>query len=443
MPKNTTPAALRIGALLAAALIIAACGRFDVQQQDAAPTDVADTTPTATPIRNASPLEPDGTGVILEDGRPYLLESLPGATLEYDPWVDYRTVRRVQDAYSLARRVLEDELAIDDMAAITLRIALDDQFNRIAADNQFNHPAWLAGFSSYFLRDGQVADGRVYLSAYAEGQTHNVAHELTHLDTPGLPTWLNEGVAEYIATRVQAALEPDLQQRRLLDSRATVRRALEQGQLLTIEELANFPWWAPTDQSQLVLAYAHAWQLVEFVAREYGTDDLSGIVAAYSQDTDTEQDLFLSGLAVQASTLWDAFAVDLVQNLIPEEEEGVVLCRLVDLTSEGRAVSQEWNEYLEWISSGQAQTETQVFQGFGLRWGLLLEETTALIPSQGPSLAHLRFLDYFDAMVLVMEQFATGEISTANAMLTEANRRTELAGVALQDAFTQRPWLSC
>ncbi len=271
MPKNTTPAALRMGAFLLAILAIAACGRLDIGRQDAAPTDtptgVADTTPTSTPTRNASPLEPDGTGVILVDGRPYLLESLPGATLEYDPWVDYQTVRRVQDAYSLARRVLEEELAIDDMPAVTLRIALNDQFNRTAADSQFNHPAWLAGFSSYFLRDGRVTDGRVYLSAYAKGQTHNVAHELTHLATPGLPTWLNEGVAEYIATRVQAALEPGLQQRRLLDSRATVRRALEQGRLLTIEELSGFPWWAPTDQRQLELVYAHAWQLVEYGAR--------------------------------------------------------------------------------------------------------------------------------------------------------------------------------
>ena len=46
-------------------------------------------------------------------------------------------------------------------------------------------------------------------------------------------------------------------------------------------------------------------------------------------------------------------------------------------------------------------------------------------------------------MVMVMERFAAGEISTANAMLVEANRRTELASVALQDAFTQRPWLAC
>lgn len=436
-----------MGALLLATLAIAACGRLDVQRQDAAPTDtpagVADTTPTATPVRNASPIEPDGTGVILVGGRPYLLETLPGATLEYDPWVDYRTVRRVQEAYSLARRVLEDELAVDDMPAVTLRIDLDYQFTRTAADNQFNHPAWLAGFSSYFLRDGKVVNGRVYLSAYVEGQTHNVAHELTHLATPGLPTWLNEGVAEYIATRVQAALEPDLQHRRLLDSRAIARRALEQGQLLTIEELADFPWWAPTDQRQLELVYAHAWQLVEYVVREYGTDDLSGIVAAYSQGSETEQDLFLSGLGVQASTLWEAFAADLVLNLTPEEEEGVILCRLVDLTAEGRDVSQEWNEYLEWISDGQAQTETQVFQGFGLRWSLLLEETTGLIPPQGPSLAHLRFLEYFDAMVLVMERFAIGEVSTANTMLADANRRTELAAVALQDAFTQRPWLTC
>lgn len=447
MPKNTTSDTLRIAVLLVATLVIVACGRLDIQRQDAAPpdapADVADATPTPTPARNASPLEPDGTGVILVDGRPYLLDSLPGAILEYDPWVDYRTVQRVQEAYSLTRRVLQDELAVDDMPDVTLRIALDDQFNRIAIDNQFNHPAWLAGFSSYFLRDGQVADGRVYLSAYAEGQTHNVAHELTHLATPGLPTWLNEGVAEYIATRVQTVLEPGLQQRRLLDSRATVRRALEQGQLFTIEELADFPWWAPTDQRELELAYAHAWHLVEYVAREYGAGDLSGVIAAYRRDTETEQDLFLSGLAVQASTLWDAFAADLVRNLTPEEEAGVVLCRLVDLTTEGRDVSREWNEYLDWVSDGQAQTDTEVFQGFGLRWSLLLEETTAIIPPQEPSLTHVRFLDYFDAMVMVMERFAAGEISTANAMLAEANRRMELAAVALQDAFTQRPWLTC
>jgi len=58
-------------------------------------------------------------------------------------------------------------------------------------------------------------------------------------------------------------------------------------------------------------------------------------------------------------------------------------------------------------------------------------------------LSHVRFLDYFGAMVMVMERFAAGEISTANAMLAEANHRTELAAVALLEAFTQRPWLTC
>ena len=120
-------------------------------------------------------------------------------------------------------------------------VLFPEQFQHFVAEGQFTNPVFLAGLSSHIFRDGEVSEAKVYVNANGQELFRNVAHELTHPATPGVPTWLSEGVAEYIASRVQMGTDPDQARFRFLDSRGRVRRALQRGDLMDLQELQDFP----------------------------------------------------------------------------------------------------------------------------------------------------------------------------------------------------------
>ena len=77
---------LTVSALLMVALATA-CGRLDLRpSRNGVPA-----TPASDAMKNSA--EPSRPGIALNGGRPYLQGTLPGATLYYEPWVDYQTVQ--------------------------------------------------------------------------------------------------------------------------------------------------------------------------------------------------------------------------------------------------------------------------------------------------------------------------------------------------------------
>ena len=367
-----------------------------------------------------------------------------GATLRYEPWIDYEDIQVVSQSYALALQVLREELGIEDVVLPEIYVALPNQFRRFVSDGDFVHPTWLAGLSSYYLRDGEVVEGKLYVNPQAPGLVRNIAHELTHLATPGLPTWLNEGVAEYIGSRVELALEPEAHMVRDLDTRATVRRALDRGELPDRAGLENFPWKDAQDFATLDLVYSQTWQLVEYIARTSSRDGLLTFLAHYQEDTPgDDSDPFMDTLGVSSDTLWQGFSQDVLQNLTLEEQEGLGLCDLAVLGDEAGRISLDWNIFLVQTDQSRRERNVDRFQAFARRWEALQVRAAGLVPVGAGIPVHDVLLPYFGNMVRTMDEFATGEVSSANQMLVVANNSYSDAVDLLREAYSQRPWLFC
>ncbi len=373
------------------------------------------------------------------------MESLPdGATIRYEPWIDYEDIQLVTDAYTLALQVLREDLGIDEVALPEIYIALPNQFQQFVSDGDFVHPTWLAGLSSYFLRDGEVTEGKLYVNPQATGLVRNIAHELTHLATPGLPTWLNEGVAEYIGSRVELAMEPEAHALRGLDGRSTVRRALDRGDLFDIQELENFPWKDAQDFATLDLVYSQTWQLVEYIARTSSRGGLLTFLARYQEDSpEDDSDPFMDALGVSSDTLWQGFSQDVLHNLTLEEQEGLGLCDLAALGDLAGRISLDWNIFLGQTDQSMPDRNVDQFQEFTRRWEALQARAADLVPVGAGIPIHDVLLPYFGDMVSTMEEFAAGDVFSANRMLVVANSSYAHTVDLLRQAYSQRPWLFC
>ena len=434
------------GFLLLAAAVATSCGRLpNIEPSTPTPLPSIESTQVLTPTPTPKPQVAAGSRTLFVDGRPYQLETLPdGATIRYEPWVDYEDVQVVHEAYDMALQVLRKDLGIENVALPEIYITLPNQFRRFVSEGEFVHPTWLAGLSSYYLREGEVTEGKLYVNPRATGLVRNIAHELSHLATPGLPTWLNEGVAEYIGSRVELAMDPKAYLIKDLNARATVRHALGRGDLPDMDELENFPWKDAQDFASLDLAYSETWLLVEYVARTSSLDGLLALLARYQEDTTEEGiDPFLDTLGVTSDLLWDGFSQDILQNLTLDEREGQGLCNLAVLGDEAGLISLDWNIFLNSTDQSRPDRNSDRFLEFARRWESLRARVDGL-ESVGVGIPiHNILLPYFGDMVLTMEEFAAGEVPSANQMLLMANSNYSQAVALLREAYIERPWLFC
>ena len=445
---------LLMGAALLVVFLATACDRLQLRPRETGEPPTSTSEPTAQPsptpdvptpdVEEAKPVDVGAVlGATLIEGRPYLRDTLAGAVLYHEPWVDYQAVQQLKQAYTLTQDLLQQELGIADLAQVTIYLVLKDQFNRFAEDHNFQHPSYLAGFYSYFVREGQVVDAEIFLNAGAQGIVHNVAHEMAHLATPGLPTWIGEGVADYIGARAGTALEPQAAEQRMRKARQTVRAALRRDMLLDWDELEEFNWTTTDDLESLDMVYAESWQLVEYVARQYAPDGLRNLVAGHGQDAQEDDDPFPLAVGVSAETLWQGFSTDIVENLTLEERVGLNLCDLIQVGREGEAITREWNRVLARVNREEPGLSTEQFRRFESQWNALASEAAELeAPGEASAVREL-WLDYFETMAQAMGDFAIEGIVNANRQLIDANQQYSRATAALQEALLQRRWLAC
>ncbi|MBI4202968.1 MAG: hypothetical protein HY532_07655 [Chloroflexi bacterium] len=401
---------------------------------------------TPTPSPTPPPSEPvlSYLGVVIKEGRPFYQEVTSFGPLQYEPWVEYTTVQQIKDTLAATQQVLASGLGISDLPPIAISITWDSEFIRAAGQSQFQHPTWLAGFAAYGLANGQVVNARIYVNAQAEGITHNTAHELTHIAAPTLPQWLAEGIAEYVAYRVDLLVEPGAGERRMLQARGLVRKAQEQERLLTIEALHDLIWEAPPDYSTLELAYAQSWLLVEHLAAAHDSTVLGRLVDDYARDPATTLATFEAAIGTPATDLWEHFAVNALAELIPEEQVGQSLCALANLQSEEGALTQEWNQFLQDTGPVTRNQLTQRFLKFTQAWGSILAEVSVLPAPSDAAPIKERMMDYVALLQEAMLLLAQGRETQANVNLTAANvgRATthQMLGEALQ---ARASWLKC
>jgi hypothetical protein len=377
------------------------------------------------------------------EGRPWLSEAIPGATLMYEPWVDYQTVVLVKETYAATRDALSEELGIADFAPVGIYVTLESQFNEFAAESNFEHPSLLAGFSSFIFYQDEVIEAEVYVNAQASGIVANTAHELTHIATPGLALWLSEGVAEYIGSRVGELLDVAAQQERTLAARQVVRHAIQRGDLLERTELENFLWKAPDNINQLDLVYAQTWQLVEYVARSPARDRLPTLVAAYRQSGIEDMTVLDEVLGRSGATLWQDFSNDLLQNLTHEERVGAELCTLSQLRARSEGITRDWNAFLRLASADRPELSMEQFVQFGERWAALGADTARVSLMEETSPIRTSIVAYAQMMEQAMGRFADSDTAAANKDLVVANQAFDGLTTRLQASLAERSWLSC
>ena len=445
-----------VGVTLFAVSLAMACDRLELRPRETAepltptptvtptPQTAGDSSPTPVVEEEAEPVDVGAVlGATLVEGTLYLREELPNAVLYYEPLVDYRAVLKVSQAYTFAKDIIQKELGVNELATVNIYVTFEEEFDRFLEDSDFADPDFLAGFYSLVIYDDEVAEAKVFLKAEAPGLVHNTAHELAHVATPGLPVWMSEGVADYIAARAGVVLDPQFEELRVLKARQTVRASSRQGTLLGLEELESFDWAGENNYETLTTVYAQTWHLVEYVARRYGLDGLRALVAEYSEDAEQADDRFLLAVGASAATVWREFTVDIVENLTLQEQVGLSICGLVQFANESASITRDWNRFLSSADLEDPNVRRELFLGFSQLWDALAIATGGYTVAEEALPIHDLWLSYFQISVEAMEEFARGDIVTANGSLKDANLVYSKANSALGEAFSQRPWLAC
>lgn len=426
-------------ALISLALIAAACA-------PPTPSPTPSPTPTPEPLEEvtATPDEASFSGSIVVNGRPYVREDLPdGAVLHYEPWIQFVTVQQVVNTYFRTKDMLRREFTIEDPPLPEIYVLLPEQFQHFVEGGKFTNPVFLAGLSSHIFRDGEVSEAKVYVNSRGQELLRNVAHELTHPATPSLPTWLSEGTAEYIAARVQMETDPDQARFRVLDSRGRVRRALQSGDLMDLQELQDFPWKEAEQLRQLELAYAESWQLVEYMVQATSTQALVHLMESHREDEPEEGDLFLDSLGITSEALWGGFTKGLLENLTVEEIEGAALCDVARLGNEAGLISRDWNIFLNQIDQSKPELAIEEFGRFKERWQRLMQDSSSLTSPEEVKTFSEQMQNYLESMVLVMDVFIENNILSGNSLLLAANLQYTHIVDDLKNEFDTRRWLQC
>ena len=426
-------------ALISLALIAAACA-------PPTPSPTPSPTPTPEPLEEvtATPDEASFSGSIVVNGRPYVREDLPdGAVLHYEPWIQFVTVQQVVNTYFRTKDMLRREFTIEDPPLPEIYVLLPEQFQHFVEGGKFTNPVFLAGLSSHIFRDGEVSEAKVYVNSRGQELLRNVAHEMTHPATPSLPTWLSEGTAEYIAARVQMETDPDQARFRVLDSRGRVRRALQSGDLMDLQELQDFPWKEAEQLRQLELAYAESWQLVEYMVQATSTQALVHLMESHREDEPEEGDLFLDSLGITSEALWGGFTKGLLENLTVEEIEGAALCDVARLGNEAGLISRDWNIFLNQIDQSKPELAIEEFGRFKERWQRLMQDSSSLTSPEEVKTFSEQMQNYLESMVLVMDVFIENNILSGNSLLLAANLQYTHIVDDLKNEFDTRRWLQC
>ncbi|MFH1141160.1 MAG: hypothetical protein V1724_05765 [Chloroflexota bacterium] len=382
-------------------------------------------------------------GATLIEGRPYLRDTTPGAVTYYEPQIGYGTLEKVKDAFATALKVLDQELGAPAPEKVAIILSGEDQFTLLASAHGFPATSYILGFYSPSPQQGvEDAASGVYLNADRENLFHTLGHELTHAAVPGLPGWFSEGLADYVGTRVEKAMNPRAQLSRMQVFRRLVRDAVNDGTLLDQKALETFDLRADHTCLDLDRFYGQNWQFVEYIGRWYGPPALRVLVASYRDNTQSG-DPFNTVLGISVDTLWQMFSTDIVENLTAEERVDQSLDGLQRLASQAEAIAREWAQFIASSSVDQPETFAEALRGFGERWDSLAQQAAGLAaPGPASTIRDLWQL-YYQSMGLAMREYAQGSDASANRRVFIANQAYSLAAASLREALLQRSWLSC
>jgi len=169
---------------------------------------------------------------------------------------------------------------------------------------------WVGGetFSNYGITV-QIVESSNPASSWLYGVIpHEISHiffnQVTYNPTVSIPTWLNEGVAQYNEFSDNEWILEE------------VRDEAARGTLIPISSLER--GFGAHNTNRVYLAYYEALSAVTYLVDTYGAEGLSALLAAYSEGTTTE-DAFREAIGISATEFeleWAA-SLDAVDYVIP------------------------------------------------------------------------------------------------------------------------------
>ncbi|MCK9229562.1 MAG: peptidase MA family metallohydrolase [Syntrophales bacterium] len=112
---------------------------------------------------------------------------------------------------------------------------------------------------------------------------HTLKHELCHLllhrhiDSPRLPRWLDEGVAQWTSDGMSEIL--------MKRNPFLVSRAVRTGNIIPLRHMETS---FPASEQELLLSYEASKSIVEFILRDYGREGLQGILEGLRRGDDID-----------------------------------------------------------------------------------------------------------------------------------------------------------
>lgn len=158
--------------------------------------------------------------------------------------------------------------------------------------------AWTGGLAFTSQNILLIAVGPEADAAQVDGLVHELAHllvrEVTFSCLGDMPTWLDEGLAEYAEGPVS------------VDQQTTLVDASGDGSLITIQSLSSS---FPADHSGALLAYTQSKSIVSYLIQEFGWDKMNEMLDIFEQGSTYEGALMsVYNVTLQAlDTSWRAW----------------------------------------------------------------------------------------------------------------------------------------
>ncbi len=379
------------------------------------PGPTIESLPTATPPPTATPTLVQRWGLTSATTK--------GLTLYYDPTTASVQVQWVEDAYARAKELLPSTLAVP-LPEATVYLLDQEAYTQIIGGN---HPEWTQGYTrekeAYINRAPSLVwdesvpeeERQGWLGLHIKEITQTItAHELTHLalQEHRLPRWLDEGLAQYMETKVAP---PESAARLLLQRRYKVRAAVAAGLLPTEAQLSS-PDWAIDVQGEgdLRLLYDVSALLVQAVASEQGKEGVRGLVASRGAQAP------LHTLLRQTLQPW-------LNTPLPEEQAALALCGLNRFLALKGQATDAWDQMVD--------SPAPVYQGFQAWLQLLAAELDSL---PADTLVEEILATYADSIAWwgeAMESYSQGDFLTGNSLFRLSTSLSNTANQALPQAW--------
>ncbi|HSM71410.1 MAG TPA: peptidase MA family metallohydrolase, partial [Anaerolineales bacterium] len=221
-------------------------------------------------------------------------------------WHD-RSASFGQGVFDIAVRAVRDQQDVFQVdLEYPVRIVIYNSFQEYAEFQGIAHE-WVGGqtYSDYGVTV-QIVENSTYQNSWLlDVIPHEISHlyfaQAAHNPTVSIPTWLNEGVAQYneYTDHVWEA--------------NNVRSAAKRGELIPLSLLAN--GFGAYNEERIYLAYNESWSAVNYFAETYGEASLGVLLAAYKQGKMTDE-AFLAAIGKDAG----AFETEWAQYLgVPDD----------------------------------------------------------------------------------------------------------------------------